>query len=433
MKKISLLFAALMAAFTISAETITPSQAVELLKNDQAGLKIYTIVGYVTKVITSEANYQKYNNLDFWIADEAGSAQTLEVFRGNVPSYLKAGQKVQVVGTLTVYQKDENSDPIYEVAQGATVTIVGGDENPGGGEVSEDAISVEAAVELLKNGQAGDATHTVVGFVTDVITSEANYEKYNNLDFWIADTEDGGKVLEVFRGNVPSYLKAGQKVQVVGKLTIYQKDENSDPIYEFAQGATVTIVGGGENPGDEEDAFTIVPEWGQIGYVAEFNQYLLWIAQYENEDAEEPIRQGEFWFNTDVIEGNFSLEDLDEEYSFFSIVLAPGDTLYSNYFSSISFSISLDEPYEHPLNPEYQLIDVTVKIDAVDEDGITYTVPETTFTAIFTGLKEGTAVENVEAVKTFDANADSYNILGQKVDNKYKGIVIQKGGKFFVK
>ncbi len=65
------------------------------------------------------------------------------------------------------------------------------------------------------------------------------------MSFWMADTEDGGKVLEAYKCTITSAENApevGDKVAVTGKLTKY----NTTP--EFAAGCTVEILekAGGE-------------------------------------------------------------------------------------------------------------------------------------------------------------------------------------------
>ena len=83
--------------------------------------------------------------------------------------------------------------------------------------------------------------YTIQGYVTEIQT--AFNAQYSNISFWMADTKDGGKVLEAYRAACASAEDApavGDKVAVTGKLTKY----NTTP--EFAAGCTVEILEKGE-------------------------------------------------------------------------------------------------------------------------------------------------------------------------------------------
>lgn len=78
---------------------------------------------------------------------------------------------------------------------------------------------------------------TCVGYVTAIQT--AYNPSYNNVSFWIADTEDGGNVLQAYRAVCASAEAApivGDKVSVTGTLTKY----GTTP--EMAQGCTFTVI-----------------------------------------------------------------------------------------------------------------------------------------------------------------------------------------------
>ena len=235
---------------------------------------------------------------------------------------------------------------------------------------------------------------------------------------------------------VTTYGDAGDPFPGTSGVTSYNKlpgtrqlsnIKETDGVISFTFGTP------SDTPVDPTTSYTIVPDWGNIGYIEKFDQYMLWIAEYAKAGDQEPVRQGEFWFNTDVINGTFTLSDIDTEYSLFIIARAEGDTLYSNNLKSFTCSISMGEPYEYQYIEGQMRVKVTVKIDAVDEDGVTYTVPETTFESIYFGVKPVSAVENVENNNLPDLNADMYNVLGQKVNKDYRGVIIQRGAKFILR
>ena len=100
-------------------------------------------------------------------------------------------------------------------------------------EAAAAALSVSANNELYNNGKV----YTIEGYVTEIATAFS--EQYKNITFWMADTKDGGKVLEAFRAVCDTVINApivGDKVKVTGSLTKY----NTTP--EFAAGCTFVIT-----------------------------------------------------------------------------------------------------------------------------------------------------------------------------------------------
>lgn len=100
-------------------------------------------------------------------------------------------------------------------------------------QASDYALSVGADNVAYNDGEV----FVVRGYVTS-IQIEWN-SQYKNVSFWMADTQDGGKVIEAFRcvakteADVPS---VGDLVDVTGKLTKY----NSTP--QIAAGCTYQLV-----------------------------------------------------------------------------------------------------------------------------------------------------------------------------------------------
>ena len=100
-------------------------------------------------------------------------------------------------------------------------------------QASDYALSVGADNVAYNDGEV----FVVRGYVTS-IQIEWN-SQYKNVSFWMADTQDGGKVIEAFRckaeteADVPS---VGDLVDVKGKLTKY----NSTP--QIAEGCTYQLV-----------------------------------------------------------------------------------------------------------------------------------------------------------------------------------------------
>ena len=94
------------------------------------------------------------------------------------------------------------------------------------------ALSVSANNELYNNG----ATYTIRGYVTAIQT--AYNSSYGNITFWMADTQNGGKVLEAYRcsADASAVPNVGDYVEVTGNLTKY----GSTP--EFASGCSCQVI-----------------------------------------------------------------------------------------------------------------------------------------------------------------------------------------------
>lgn len=140
-----------------------------------------------------------------------------------------------------------------------------GDEGGEGGEGGDAtdptncAEAAQAALSVSANNEEynGGKVYTIEGYVTKIQT--AYNSQYNNVSFWMADTKDGGNVLEAYRAACASEAAApsvGDKVRVTGKLTKY----GTTP--EFAAGCTFTIIekgegGGGDQPSTEVETITV--------------------------------------------------------------------------------------------------------------------------------------------------------------------------------
>lgn len=137
--------------------------------------------------------------------------------------------------------------------------------NPGGGEggkdttiVTEKKITCAEAAELcgkLTDGSQSAETYVITGYITDVF---ANISK-NQQSFWMADTKDGGKVIQAFWANLPEGVEkftVGSKVTITGKLLKYVKPDGT--VITEVKNPTVVIKeqGGGDEPGTEATKVT---------------------------------------------------------------------------------------------------------------------------------------------------------------------------------
>ena len=129
--------------------------------------------------------------------------------------------------------------------------------NPGGGEggkdttvVTEKKITCAEAAELcgkLTDGSQSAETYVITGYITDVFANISN----NQQSFWMADTKDGGKVVQAFWANLPEGVEkftVGSKVTITGKLLKYVKPDGT--VITEVKNPTVVIKeqGGDETP-----------------------------------------------------------------------------------------------------------------------------------------------------------------------------------------
>lgn len=139
---------------------------------------------------------------------------------------------VSEAGDYTIYFRPEgNNDWGYTYFELVKIEPLADPTNCA--EAREAALSVSANNELYNGG----AEYTITGYVTAIAT--AWNSTFKNISFWMADTKEGGQVLQAYRAACESEADApnlGDKVAVTGKLTKY----NSTP--EFAAACTYTIL-----------------------------------------------------------------------------------------------------------------------------------------------------------------------------------------------
>lgn len=142
------------------------------------------------------------------------------------------GKTYDIVGVVSAYKGDPQVYFISAVEVGGEVPPTPVITDPTNcAEAAQAALSVSANNELYNNG----ASYTITGYVTSI----AYAWKEGSMSFWMADTENGGNVLEAYKcaiANEADAVLVGDKVAVTGQLTKY----NTTP--EFAAGCTVEII-----------------------------------------------------------------------------------------------------------------------------------------------------------------------------------------------
>lgn len=229
----------------VEVQEITCAQAIELcsaLEDNATSTETYAITGYITDVYATVSNNQQ----SFWMADAQDGGKQVQAFWANLPegvAKFATGSKVKITGKLLKYVKSGTTDVVTEV-KNATVEIL-----EAGGSVEAEEVTCAKAAELcnaLEDGATSEQTYAVTGYITDVFATVSNGQQ----SFWMADTKDGGKVLQAYWANLPEGVEkftAGSKVKITGKLLKYVKSGSTDVVVEV-KNADVQILEQGDTP-----------------------------------------------------------------------------------------------------------------------------------------------------------------------------------------
>ena len=131
------------------------------------------------------------------------------------------------------------------------------------------AEAAELAMKVASNNALTSVTYVINAYVTSVIDQTLSSGQQR---FWVADTKDGGEVLQSYYCNVPQVLKVGDYIQMFGKLTKY----NTSP---QMKNGDVTIA---EEPVIEEPTIECKDalDFGAVAYNAEVAAQTLEVAGY---------------------------------------------------------------------------------------------------------------------------------------------------------
>lgn len=230
----------------VTEKKITCAEAAELcgkLTDGSQSAETYVITGYITDVFANISNNQQ----SFWMADTKDGGKVIQAFWANLPEGVEkftAGSKVAITGRLLKYVKTDGT--VVAEVKNPTVVIM---EQGGGDETGAEGIKVTCAkaVELcnaLAAGESSAEAYSITGYITDVFANISN----NQQSFWLADTKDGGKMIQAYWANLPEGVEAftvGSKVTITGKLLKYVKTDGT--VVPEVKNPTATIIetGGG--------------------------------------------------------------------------------------------------------------------------------------------------------------------------------------------
>lgn len=234
----------------VTEKKITCAEAAELcgkLTDGSQSAETYVITGYITDVFANISNNQQ----SFWMADTKDGGKVVQAFWANLPEGVEkftVGSKVTITGKLLKYVKPDGT--VITEVKNPTVVIK---EQGGGDETGAEGTKVTCAkaVELcnaLAAGESSAEAYSITGYITDVFANTSN----NQQSFWLADTKDGGKMIQAYWANLPEGVEAftvGSKVTITGKLFKYVKTDGT--VVPEVKNPTVTI---------EETGGTVTPD-----------------------------------------------------------------------------------------------------------------------------------------------------------------------------
>lgn len=190
-----------------------------------------TVVGYVTEII--EVPSPIYNNMSFWIADEEGAANVIQIYRLNWKDKAPAdipvvGDQVTVKATFTLY-KPKSGDAIPEtkkitewsISKACNCTRWTADD------ISITDVTVQGAIDvadaLLPTGAAGDEATTtkyyrVLGYHTGNTKDGAWSSQYNNQSFYMSDEVGTQMSFKAYRAKTTVAIEEGSYVGVTGQI-----------------------------------------------------------------------------------------------------------------------------------------------------------------------------------------------------------------------
>ncbi len=211
----------------------------------------------------ADAKTIKINTITVHVADASSDYVATPVISGEADFMDNTTVAITAEEGLEVYYTLDGTDPTkasikytapFELTATTTVKAIAYNGDKASAVVEKKftkmtILTCAEAVALCTN-PATPGQHIIHGYVTEMI--EAYNDQYKNITFWMADTPDGGQVLQAFRvkpvSDVEQALKVGDFVEVIGSLILYTKDGVSIP--EVNAGGSVKLITAGSTAVD---------------------------------------------------------------------------------------------------------------------------------------------------------------------------------------
>jgi RPA family protein len=343
------------------------------------------------------------------ITFDAPSKFNLTAATGAIDGKTWSGEATEVVFTVA------GNSQINKI----TISTDGGSVTPDP-QPTEETVTVAQALEIingLSDGAKTDKDYIVKGYVVSVTEISA---QYGNATFTIADQKGGEPVLTIFRVKGfngesitdENLLKAGDLVEVQGKLQKYVKNDVTTP--ELAQGGKILSINGNTGSGDTP---TPQPEVKKIT-VAEALTII---------DALEAKA-----ITTEIYEIEGFVVSLDEEFNpqYGNYTANIGDTKDATATLKVYRAKNADnEKFVNDVVSVGSKILVQGKLQKyVKGEEV---IPETSSAII---LKvDGVSTSGITTVKMVTNSGAIYTLSGQRVEKATKGLFIRDGKKYMVK
>jgi len=289
--------------------SVAATQFCEQLGSGKESDKEYYIKG---KVVSIAENYTtQYGNARFYISDDGTANGQFLIYRalylGNQKytsgELLKEGDEVIICGILTNYngtaETQQNKAYLYSLngksESGGSTETIGTADSP---------ITTAKAIGLINALADGGKTSEkayVKGKIVKVATTEENFAKYGNLNYYISDDGSSTNQIQVYAGDglngekfkSVSDIKAGDEVVVFGVLYKYVNKSNT-VIPEITDSYLVKLTEGSGGGGGTDEIKTVS--------IADFNAAPESSVWYKLSGKVKNLKDGDQY-------GNFDLED----------------------------------------------------------------------------------------------------------------------------